>query len=99
MTHVDDWLDDPVNKDHPAREFLEHSRRPAMDKDQAWLKANRLLVTWQGSAYHLVGCSRMGDVWLKDPTDGQPNAFYSHRVDIAELTDYCPLSGGEQHGA
>ncbi len=86
MLHVDDWLDDPANKDHIAHEFLEHARRPAIDQDPKWLRANQPYVTWRGRVYLCVGASRMGDVWLKG--DGGPNAFYDHRVDIAELSDW-----------
>lgn len=93
MTHVDDWLDDPANKDHVAHEFLEHSRRPAMDKDHAWLHRNRPYVTWRGRVYVLVGASRLGDVWLKG--DGPSEAFYDERVDIAELSNF-ELSDSEK---
>lgn len=85
MLHVDDYLDGP-NPDPIAKEFLEHARRPAIEKDNAWLKANRPMVTWRGVRYECVGASRLGDVWLKG--DGPPNAFYDHRVDIAELSDW-----------
>jgi hypothetical protein len=85
MLHVDDYLDSPGG-DPIAKEFLEHARRPAMDKDRAWLQANAPTVMWQGKRYRCVGASRLGDVWLK--SDGPPNAFYDHRVDIAELSDW-----------
>ena len=86
MLHVDDWLDDPANRDHIARSFLEHARLPALEKDYDWIKRHELTVSWQGKRYRCVGASRLGDVWLK--ADGPPNAFYDHRVDIAELSDW-----------
>lgn len=87
MMHVDDYLDS--GQAHPlAKEFLEHARRPAVEKDHRWLAANRLYVMWQGRKYWCVGASRMGDVWLKDTAGGRPNAFYDHRVDITELSDW-----------
>lgn len=92
MIHVDDWLDDPANKDHLGREFLEHSRRPAMNKDHAWLTSNRPTAIWKHVRYTVVGSSRMGDVWLKSASNVNPNAFYDLRVDIAELTDWQSAS-------
>ena len=93
MLHVDDWLDDPANKSHIAHEFLEHARRPAVEKDHAWLSSHHLLVDWQGKSYWCVGASRLGDVWLKERDGGKENAFYDHRVDMAELSNWrSPLS-------
>jgi hypothetical protein len=96
VIHVHDWLDDPANKDHLAREFLEHARRPAIDKDHAWLAQNRPTAMWRGKRYPVVGASRLGDVWLKDPDDQYLGAFYTHRVDIAELTEWQPASEPEK---
>lgn len=88
MLHVDDYLDGP-NPDPVAKEFLEHARRPAGEKDHKWLAENRPSVTWRGRIMRCVGASRMGDVWLKDDLDhSRPNAFYDHRVDIAELSNW-----------
>lgn len=64
----------------------ESTRLPAAHKDYAWLKANQPSVMWQGKRYRCVGASRLGDVWLKG--DGPLNAFYDHRVDIAELYEW-----------
>lgn len=85
MLHVDDYLDSG-NADPIAKEFLEHARRPAVSKDWLWLQWNQPLVTWQGRDYRCVGASRLGDVWLKG--DGPANAFYDHRVDVAELSNW-----------
>lgn len=87
MRHVDDFLD---AGDAPVfvLQFLEHARRPAMYQDKRWLAANAPWVEWRGKVFRCVGASRLGDVWLKDSNDGQPNAFYTHRVDVAELTDW-----------
>lgn len=90
MLHVDEYLDGP-NPDPIAKEFLEHARRPAGTKDNAWLKANRPWVTWRGQRYQCVGASRLGDVWLCDSLNSgrNPNAFYDHRVDVAELSEWA----------
>jgi hypothetical protein len=98
MMHVDDFIDLPTT---PAfvREFLDHARRPAMEKDHAWLVRNRPRVVWRYRIYTCVGASRMGDVWLKG--DGPPNAFYDHRVDAAELMNWEPATAREtasEHG-
>ena len=84
MLHVDDYLDGP-NADPIAKEFLEHARRPAAEKDHQWLTANAPWVMWRGKRYRCVGASRMGDVWLKNPESRQA-IFYDYRVDIAELS-------------
>lgn len=69
--HIDDWLDE--RHDHPptdegeafAVKWLEHFRRPAVDKDYAWLAANPLFCTYKdGARYRCIGASRLGDVWL-----------------------------------
>lgn len=39
MTHIDDWLDDPTTGPTDVKEWLEHFRRPAIDKDYKWLSA------------------------------------------------------------
>lgn len=85
MLHVDDYLDGP-NPDPVAKEFLEHARRPAFHQNKRWLADNAPTVTWQGKQYRCVGASRLGDVWLKG--DGPPNAYYDHRVEITELSDW-----------
>lgn len=85
MLHVDDYLDSP-DANPIAKEFLEHARRPATHKDSDWLRRNRPYVWWRHRRYLCVGASRLGDVWLKG--DGPPNAFYDHRVDIAELSGW-----------
>lgn len=85
MLHVDDYLDSP-DADPIAKEYLSHARRPATDKDHDWLCANRPRVSWRGKDYRCVGASRLGDVWLKDGFESQ--AFYDHRVDIAELSNW-----------
>jgi hypothetical protein len=85
ITHVDDYLAAP-GSDPIAKEFLEHIRRPVMRRDPAWVAANTPWVRWQGKRYRCVGASRLGDVWLKG--DGPANAYYDHRVDIAELSGW-----------
>lgn len=96
MLHVDDYLDGP-NPDPIAKEFLEHARRPAVDKDHEWLTRNRPLVDWGGLRYQCVGASRLGDVWLKNLIGGEPHAFYDHRVNIAELSGWTRPGSRPNH--
>lgn len=85
MLHVDDYLDsgkaDPI-----AKEFLEHARRPAIEKDHTWLTANTPTVTWRGGRFLCVGASRLGDVWLRE--FNLTGNHYDHRVDVTELSDW-----------
>lgn len=71
MTHIDDWLDErhanaPADPgERWALEWLEHFRKPAVEKDYKWLAANPLFCTYMdGKRYRCIGASRMGDVWL-----------------------------------
>lgn len=88
MKHVDDYLDGP-DPDPVAKEFLEHARRPSVDKDHRWLHENAPFVLWREQEYRCVGASRMGDVWLKEAADfGEGGYHYDYRVDIAELSGW-----------
>lgn len=87
FVHVDDYLDGP-DPDQIAKEFLEHARRPAIEKDYDWLNKNAPDVTWRGERYVCVGASRMGDVWLRKLRERTSPAFYEHRVNVAELSNW-----------
>lgn len=95
MLHVDDYLDGP-SPDPIAKEFLEHARRPAVEKDHAWLEANMPDVDWRGRTYLCVGASRLGDVWLRDKRELVTAAFYDHRVDVAELSNWRRAVNGSE---
>lgn len=89
MLHVDDYLDGIEGEPDPiASEFLEHARRPAISQDKAWLRKNAPLVTWRGADYVCVGASRLGDVWLRNQRELIGGAFYNHRVDVRELSNW-----------
>ena len=88
MTHIDDWLDEPPKDVIEAlvKEWLEHFRRPAVDKDHQWLSARVLLCDFEGERYRCIGCSRMGDVWLtKDFT--RENG-YDKRIDVTGCSNW-----------
>lgn len=95
MTHVDDFIDDP-STDRYAAAWFEAFRRPAWDK----LKepdTRKLFATYKGKRYRVIGCSRLGDVWLT--SDFSRENGYEHRIDVADCSDWSPEpSGGEKKG-
>ena len=90
MTHIDDWLDEHVPQTEGekfAKEWLEHFRRPAGEKDYPWLAQNALYCTYKdGQRYRCIGCSRMGDVWLTH--DYSRVNGYDMRIDIADCSQW-----------
>ena len=97
MLHIDDWLDDPATGPADVKEWLEHFRRPAIDKDHAWLRARQLFCTYKdGKRYRCIGCSRMGDVWLTANFDRENG--YDLRIDIADCTDWEVVSNADAEG-
>ena len=98
MTHIDDWLDDPATGPADVKEWLEHFRRPAIEKDHAWLRARQLFCTYKdGQRYRCIGCSRMGDVWLTKHFERENG--YDLRIDIADCTEWEVVSNAEVSGA
>lgn len=92
MTHIDDWLDDPATAPNETmllvKEWLEHFRRPAIDKDHVWLRARQLFCTYKdGKRYRCIGCSRMGDVWLTEHFEKENG--YDLRIDVADCSDWA----------
>ena len=87
--HIDDWLDTPATDDAEkwAKEFLEHCRRPAIDKDHAWLAANPLFCTYKGERWRVLGASRLGDVWLTKHFE-RVNG-YDIRPDVDECSEWA----------
>ena len=91
MTHIDDWLDDPTTGPADVKEWLEQFRRPAIEKDHAWLRSRQLFCTYKdGKRYRCIGCSRMGDVWLTKHFERENG--YDLRIDIADCTDWEVVS-------
>jgi len=86
MTHIDDWLDDESTGPADVKEWLEHFRRPAVDKDYEWLRSKKLFCTYKdGKRYRCIGCSRMGDVWLTEHFERENG--YDKRIDINDCSD------------
>lgn len=90
--HVDAWLDAPTTDERelPAKMWLEKFRAPAGCKDDAWLKAHILQCEFHGRVYVVVGCSRMGDVWLATPPPDlvEIPEGYELRVSIDDCSDW-----------
>lgn len=80
QTHVDDWLDALTTDELPAKLWLEHFRRPACKRNQAWLDARRLVCWYDGKLYRVIGCSRMGDIWLTSKIENPDG--YERRVHV-----------------
>ena len=97
MPHIDDWLDDPATGPADVKEWLEHFRRPAIEKDYKWLAARKLFCTYEGARYRCIGCSRMGDVWITKHFERENG--YDDRVDIADCTGWEVVSNVEVSGA
>ena len=87
--HIDDWLDTPaVNEtEKTAKVFLEHCRRPAIDKDYEWIESNPLFCLYQGACWRVVGASRLGDVWLTKQFE-RANG-YDLRVDVSHCSTWA----------
>lgn len=87
-THVDDWLDAPTidERELPAKMWLEKFRAPAGCKDEAWLRSHTLCCKYQDKLHRVVGCSRMGDVWLTTKVS-KPDG-YEKRVSIDACYDW-----------
>ena len=88
MKHIDDWLDEPATNETEklVKEWLEHYRRPAIDKDHKWLSARVLLCDYEGKRYRCIGCSRMGDVWLT--TNFEAEYGYEKRIDVTGCSNW-----------
>ena len=80
-------MDDESTGPADVKEWLEHFRRPAVDKDYEWLRSKKLFCTYKdGKRYRCIGCSRMGYVWLTE--DFGWERCYDKRVDIDECSNW-----------
>ena len=88
MMHVDDWLDAPAadEAERLAKEWIEHFRRPAIEKDYKWLGARILTCDYKGERFRCIGASRMGDVWLT--RDMSKEKGYDRRIDVADCSNW-----------
>lgn len=97
MTHIDDFIDDYTNKDHYAVWFFALFRFPAHLKlrFEKWTSQYELYCTYKKARWRVVGCSRMGPIWLKAPAVARPGMsewpppFYDYGgVDVAECSEW-----------
>lgn len=88
--HVDDFIDDPKS-DRYAAEWLRLFRRPEITKLQAPNEA-KLFTTYKGKRWRVMGCSRLGDVWLNITTH-EPEFGYVLRVDVDACSNWSATPG------
>lgn len=90
LSHIDDWLDHykpQSGGEVRAKEWLEHFRRPAVDKDRKWLAENPLFCTYaDGKRYRCIGASRLGDIWLTSHFERENG--YDLRILVTHCTDW-----------
>jgi hypothetical protein len=86
--HVDDFIDDP-STDRYAAHWFEAFRRPAIDKLREPNDA-KLFATYRGKRWRVMGCSRLGDVWLNETTH-LPENGYVLRVDVDACSEWGPV--------
>ncbi len=83
--HIDDFIDDPAS-DRYAREWFALFRRPAIDKLRD-PNPTKLFCTFRGKRWRVMGCSRLGDVWL-NVTTHEPEYGYLLREDVDECSEW-----------
>lgn len=94
--HVDDFIDAPNSKHDYARWFFAIHRFPAFLSTvfAPFMSQYRLYCTFEGKRWRVVGASRLGDIYLKDPAHALPDAkewspFYDKRsVHTNQVTDW-----------
>lgn len=93
--HVDMWLDDVMKGinastgERYARAFLELCRMPAWKRSVYSVLTDRISIQaeYKNKKYDVVGASRMGDIWIKDPRS-VTRSFYDLRVLPNELSHW-----------
>lgn len=93
MTHVDDWIDEPVWGENTralryAKWFLLGKRRPAWMQSafKEFEGAGKLFCAYEGKRYRVTGASRLGDVWLA--ADHNREVGYDLRVAVDHCSDW-----------
>lgn len=87
-THIDDWIELPPSNDQEklVKEWFDHFRRPAVQKDYKWLAARSVFCTFEGKRMRCNGASRFGDVWLT--YNHIKDTGYDMRVDVAGCSNW-----------
>lgn len=83
--HIDDWIDSKDKKSEIellAKAWFILYRLPAFKQMvmRPIIDHTILLCDYEGKEYRIIGCSRMGDIWLKQ--DISKTNGYDKRVDI-----------------
>jgi hypothetical protein len=83
--HVDAFIDD-YGTDSQASWFLMLHRLPAAMKMkfEKQIKKYKLRCKFEGEKWHIIGASRMGDVWLSKSGEFP----YEKRIDIADCSEF-----------
>lgn len=102
FVHVDDFIYDILAEDTDelgavtyARWWLLNFALPAHMQNafKQFTKGLKLYCTYRGDRYLVVGCSRMGDVWLHSDLEApdKRTSFYEKRVNVAECKAWSAL--------
>jgi hypothetical protein len=104
MTHVDDFIDG-LSEWYYARWFFALHRFPAAlaGAFAPWINKYELYCTHTGTRWRVTGASRLGDIYLKIPSDAPPGVsefgdgwvgpYYDKRdVYVNECTDWSEKS-------
>ena len=83
--HIDDFIDDPAS-DRYAAQWFASFRRPEIEKLHKPVDG-KLFATYKGKRWRVMGCSRLGDVWLNVTTHA-PEYGYTLRVDVEACSDW-----------
>lgn len=86
--HIDQFIDDPYT-DQYASWFFHLHRLPAtlQGKFKKYIEKYKLYCIYKSENYQVVGCSRLGDVWLKT-INTSSTSFYDLRVSINECSEF-----------
>lgn len=84
MRHVDDFIDDPTSDPYAAK-WLGLFRRPALARIGA-PNHDKLFATYDGKRWRVIGCSRLGDVWLT--SDFSRENGYEKRVEVDKCSAF-----------
>ena len=89
---VDEFIDDPFNKEYYARFVLHFFRLPATLQMAftEFTSQYRLFCDYKGARYRVTGASTMGDVWLAKDFDRVHG--YDRRVSIAECSGWSSMT-------
>ena len=91
--HVDDFIDD-FDSNGYASWFFFLNRLPAIlkTKFKDIIKNFELYCTYEDKVYRVVGCSRLGDIWIN--SDLTKDTVYEYRVNLEECSNWSQTADG-----